>query len=90
MIVSYLSIGIRNVFVVPGAGLEPATFGCLRQSSVRLLRSSTSSRGAVPPAESYPMSPTRYQLRHPGDASGTGIGHLSVSVPEDWGSHPQG
>jgi len=36
------------------------------------------------------MSPTRYQLRHPGDASGTGIGHLSVSVPEDWGSHPQG
>ncbi len=78
------------MFVVPGAGLEPATFGCLRQSSVRLLRSSTSSRGAEPPAESYPMSPTRYQLRHPGDASGTSTVHLSVSVIDKGGSHPQG
>ena len=76
--------------MVPGAGLEPATFGCLRQSSVRLLRSSTSSRGAVPPAESYPMSPTRYQLRHPGDGSGTSTVHLSVSVTDEDARHPQG
>ena len=68
--------------VVPGAGLEPATFGCLRHHKGLCT--------SYDRLEGCPMSPTRYQLRHPGDASGTGIGHLSVSVPEDWGSHPQG
>ena len=37
-----------------------------------------------------PMSPTRYQLRHPGDASGTSTVHLSVSVIDKGSSHPQG
>ena len=44
--------------VVPGAGLEPATFGCLRHH--KGLCTSYDRLGGCP------MSPTRYQLRHPG------------------------
>ena len=48
----------NNAMVVPGAGLEPATFGCLRHH--KGLCTSYDRLGGCP------MSPTRYQLRHPG------------------------
>ena len=51
--------------MVPGAGLEPATFGCLRHSkqAVALMTSFNKNHISI---KNYPMSPTRYQLRHPG------------------------
>ena len=44
--------------VVPGTGLEPVTFGCLRHFEVYRAHSFLCR---------CPMSPTRHQLRHPGN-----------------------
>ena len=56
--------------MVPGAGLEPATFGFLRcVSSFAQTFQST-----------YPMSPTLYQLSHPGDTLSTKEYDMSVSL----------
>ena len=48
----------NNAMVVPGAGLEPATFGCLRHHKGLCT--------SYDRLEGCPMSPARYQLRHPG------------------------
>ena len=56
------SLGHEMGVVVPGAGLEPATFGCLRHH--KGLCTSYDRLGGCP------MSPTRYQLRHPGLSRG--------------------
>ena len=52
----------NNAMVVPGAGLEPATFGCLRHHKGLCT--------SYDRLEGCPMSPTRYQLRHPGLSRG--------------------
>ena len=52
-----LKITQIKIMKVPGAGLEPATFGCLRHLE---------GASALYEPFGYPMSPTRYQLRHPG------------------------
>ena len=44
--------------MVPGTGLEPVTFGCLRHFEVYRAHSFLCR---------CPMSPTRHQLRHPGN-----------------------
>ncbi len=54
--------------MVPGAGLEPATFGCLRHSKQAVALMTSFDKNHIS-TKNYPMSPTRYQLRHPGSKS---------------------
>ena len=54
--------------MVPGAGLEPATFGCLRHSKQAVALMTSFDKNHIF-TKNYPMSPTRYQLRHPGSKS---------------------
>ena len=89
--------GLTSEIVVPGAGLEPATFGCLRH--FRLGLCAHRSRRQKNSRHLYPMSPTRYQLRHPGNISrqlttpfehyshagdGSGLASLNSSFTGKW------
>ena len=64
-------------YLVPGAGLEPATFGCLRHTQ-GLYYAHHQFRKRRISSKKYPMSPTRYQLRHPGDVWANQKHHLSI------------
>ena len=64
MMGSEVRVGLKHVqrqvvSMVPGTGLEPVTFGCLRHFEVYRAHSFLCR---------CPMSPTRHQLRHPGNS----------------------